>query len=54
MVLGETSGFAACRSSIETPNFKAILLIVSPDLIVYVKGVGLGIGVSAAIRGSGV
>jgi hypothetical protein len=38
----------------ETPNFKAILLIVSPELTVYVKGVGLGRGVSAATSGSGV
>lgn len=54
MLFGEISGFAARKSSIETPNFRAMLLMVSPALMVYVKGVRLGSGVSAAIRGSGV
>jgi len=38
----------------DTPNLSATLLIVSPDCTVYVKGVGLGRGVSAATRPSGV
>jgi len=38
----------------DTPNLRAILLMVSPDWVVYVKGVGLGRGVSAATRLSGV
>jgi hypothetical protein len=54
IVFGEISGLAACKSSIETPKFKAMLLIVSPEWTVYVKGVGLGRGVSATTRLSGV
>ena len=48
------SDLLTSRSSIETPNFRAMLLMVSPALMVYVKGVRLGSGVSAATRGSGV
>src|SRR5688572_24265457 len=54
MALGEISGFAACSSSMETPNLSAMLLIVSPRCTVYVKGVGVGRGVSAATTPSGV
>jgi len=38
----------------DTPNLSAILLIVSPDRTVYVNGVGLGRGVSAVTKPSGV
>jgi len=38
----------------DTPNWKAILLMVSPVCTVYVKGVGLGRGISAVTRPSGV
>ena len=54
IAFGEISGFAACKLSMDTPNSRAMLLIVSPVCTVYVKGVGLGRGVSAATRPSGV
>jgi hypothetical protein len=38
----------------DTPNFNAMPLIVSPDLMVYVKGVGLGRGVFATMMLLGV
>ena len=47
MLFGETFGFAALRSSCEILNCSASWLKVSPFLIVYIKGVAVGIGVSA-------
>ncbi len=46
MLFGETSGFAALNSSCEILNCSASSLKVSPDFMVYTKGVDVGIGVS--------
>ena len=46
MLFGETSGFAARKSSCEILNCSASSLNVSPDFMVYAKGVEVGIGVS--------
>ena len=54
IAFGGVSEFAACKSSMETPNLRAIPLIVSPACTVYVKGVGLGRGVSAETKPPGV
>ena len=45
IAFGFIVGFAAINSSSVMLNFCASCPIVSPDLIVYVKGVGEGIGV---------
>ena len=47
MEFGFTLGLAAVNALSEILNFCAIWLNVSPDLIVYVKGVGEGRGVLA-------
>jgi len=46
MLFDETSGFAALNSSCEILNCSASSLKVSPDFMVYTKGVEVGIGVS--------
>ena len=54
ILFGETSGFAALNSSCEILNCSASSLNVSPDFIVYTKGVALGTGASTMTSTLGV